>query len=446
MRTAFAALRGAAGALLGACLSAEVFRALARVLCVSPLDLLPLLWGCLTLCPAAYGGYWCFRGLRNWKAGYGTAWVCSVLALPLVLGQGSWADRLAAGVFFTGLSGWIGREAFLRWLDPARYRDPRRIAAWHGRGWLSGHWHISPPFGREVPAAFDVQAVDGVFHVQGDAVRVEPRLRRGWTFSLQEVAGVIQAPGVGRCVPYNAQGQALAVFCLTQPNGELFAQCLRNRGVPFYRLNEVPAKGPLPMEAGDGARPRAASPLGEALWEAVSEYAAELEQKEQEEPVRHTDFSRILAKDHKDFQLTLRRTIPFGALIGGGLLLGLVTFFAGFPIIAIHNGPHVDLELRLMLAAVFVFEGGPWVYALAKGELFPPRLSVENGRLWLDKGLFPIREIPLEALDSLHFDPSDDCYILYGRQGRPLLKFSTRDDGGPQLMNLLTDHDIRIRA
>ena len=457
-RTVFAPLRGMAGALLGAYLSAGVFRVLYQVMRVSPLDLLAWVWVCLTLCPAARLGFWCFRGLRNWKFGYGTVWVCPVLALPLALRPASPESCLAAmvtGAFFAWISYWIGRDAFLRYLDPAWYRDPRRLAAWHGRGRNSGRWHISPPFGPEVPYSFDARWGSTILHVQGDSIRVEPHLGRGWTFSVQDVAGVIQAPGIGHCIPYNAQGQALAVFCLSHHyhNGELFGHYLRKRGVPFYRLNEVPKTGPLPVETGNSSKtpeplPTKASPLGEALWEAVSEYAAELEEKErgQEEEIRHTDFSQIVAKDAKDFQLALRRTIPFGALIGGGLLLGLIVYFAGFPIIAIHNGPYVFLELRVLLAVVIVLMGGPWVFASVKGELFQPRLSVEDGHVWLNRDFWPLRELSPEDFGELRFDRSDECYILFDKNGRILLKFSTRDDGGPAFMNFLTDHNIRIRS
>lgn len=441
VRKGFAALRGIAGALLGACLAARVFRDLLwGPIGDSPLEILVLVWGYFTFCPLAYLGYWCFRGLRNWRFGYGTAWSCAFLALPLATRLPSlkgWLGAFLVGGVFTMLSHVLGKEAFLRYLDPAWYRDPRRLAAKLGRGRLSGHWHISPPFGPPVPAAFDVKCGTTVLHVQGEIIRVEHQLRRGWSFSAGDVAGVIQAPGVGHCVPYNAQGQALAVFCLSEKNGELFAQYLRNRDIPFRRLDEVPPTGPLvPKE------PEKPSPLGEAVWEAVSEYAAELEEQE----VRHTDFSQYVSKDFRDFRLVLRRIHPIGLWVAIGLGLVLLLFFPVFPIVAICNGPYLDLQLNAMIAATVVFAVGPWVMALAVGELFPPRLSVENGRIWLDKDFRPLREIPAEDLGWLRWNRSDECYILYLKNGKPLLKFSTRDDGGPAFMNFLTDHNIRIRS
>ena len=94
---------------------------------------------------------------------------------------------------------------------------------------------------------------------------------------------------------------------------------------------------------------------------------------------------------------------------------------------------------------MLVLIAGPWVLALATGELFPGRLSVENGRIWLDKGLRPIREIPWEDLGGLRYDRAGECYILYDKQEKTLAKFSTRDAFGSRFLNLLTDHDIRIQ-
>ena len=79
------------------------------------------------------------------------------------------------------------------------------------------------------------------------------------------------------------------------------------------------------------------------------------------------------------------------------------------------------------------------------GITFPGRLSVENGRIWLDKGLRPIREIPWEDLGGLRYDRAGECYILYDKQEKTLAKFSTRDAFGSRFLNLLTDHDIRIQ-
>lgn len=346
---------------------------------------------------------------------------------------------LLLGGLFVFASCRLGRESFLRYVDSAWYKDPRRVAAKYGHGRLAGHWHISPPFGPEVPLSFDAKCGTTVLHVRGETIQVEPNLRRGWTFPARDAAGVIQAPGVGHCVIYNARGEALAVFCLSQENGETLAKYLRSRGVPFRRLSEVPPKGPL-LPAPPEEKP---SPLGEAVREAAGEYEAEPETREEE--IRHTDFSRYVSREARDIHLQLRRTKPIGVWIAVGLALGMAVFFVGFPVIALGGGAWVDLKLRVMAVLSIGLIAGPWALAVAEGELFPPRLSVESGHIWLDKGLFPIREIPLEELGGLRYDRSDECYVLCDKQEKTLAKFSTRDSSGPQFLNFLTDHDIRIR-
>lgn len=447
LQTWFAALRGFAGAASGAYLASWLWTGLLAFLRDQGLETSLAVLGLFLPCPAAYLGYCCLRGLRQRRFAYAAAWGCAFLALPLTAKPDTAASRLGIcllSALFVFLSRFLGQEAFLRYTDPAWYRDPRRIAAKYGRGRLSGHWHISPPFGPQVPAVFDAKSGTTVLHVQGDTIRVEPNLRRGWAFSARDVEGVIQAPGIGHCVPYNAQGQALAVFCLSRQNGEVLAQYLRNRGVPFRRLSEVPPKGPL-VPAPPAEAPKA-SPLGEVLWEAVSEYAAELEAKESEpeEEVRHTDFSQYISREARDIHLQLRRSKPVGVWIAAGLALGMAVFFVGFPVIVLCGGPYEDMKLWVMVVLSCGLIAGPWVLAVAQGELFPPRLSVEYGHIWLDKGLFPIREIPLSDIGSLRYDRSDECYILCGKQEKPLLKFSTRDPGGSQFLNFLTDHNIRI--
>ena len=185
--------------------------------------------------------------------------------------------------------------------------------------------------------------------------------------------------------------------------------------------------------------------LGEAVWEAVAEYAAKLEE-EPEEDIRHSDFDRYVSRGARDIRLELRRNRPIGVWIAAGMGLGLVTFFAGFPIIAIHNGFYVGLELKAMVTTAIIFVAGPWLLALAMRDLFPAYISVESGHIWLDKGFRPIREICLEEIGGLRWNPSGECYIVFNQTGKTLAKFSTRDSFGPEFMNFLTDHNIRIRS
>lgn len=448
-RGLFAAVRGLAGAALGAYLASRLWAGALAFLREYRVETSLAILGPLLFCPAAYLGYWCLRGPRRRRFAYAAAWGCAFLALPLTVRPDTavgWLSACLLGALFAFLSQFLGRERFLRYTDPAWYRDPRRVAAKYGRGRLAGHWHISPPFGQEVPLSFDAKCGSTVLHVRGEAIQVEPNLRRGWTFLARDVAGVIQAPGVGHCVPYNARGEALAVFCLSEENGETLARYFRKRGVLFRRLDEVLRRGPLMIPESGRREEKKPDPLGEAVWEAVSEYAAELEAREAQEEIRHTDLSQYTSREAGDIHLQLRRTKPIGVWIAVGLALGLAVFFVGFPVIALRGGPWEDLYLNLMVVLSVGLIVWPWVLAAAEGELFPPQLSVENGHIWLDKGLRPIREIPVTDLGCLRYDRGDECYILCDKQERTLAKFSTRDRFGPQFLNFLTDHNIRLRS
>lgn len=446
-RRFFAAARGAAGAALGTYLALRLWIALGFALRAFRLETSLMVLGPLFLCPAAYLGYWCFRGLRERRFAYCTAWGCAFSALPLAARPDSPAGWL--GVCFLSalavlLSQAFFRDSFLRYADSAWYKDPRRVAARYGRGKLSHHWHIISDFGPPVPGSFCVNEGEGtMLRVQGHTIRSEPRLRRGRTFLVQDVAGIIIAPGVGHCVLYNGRDETLAVFRMSGRNGELFAKYLKNHGIPFRRLTEVPSTGPLVL--GEAREPEKPGALGEALWEAVSEYAAELEDgPEKGGAVLHTDLSQYSSWDAPDFSLELRRTRPIGAWIGAGMVLTIAVFPIGFPIAALLGERYIVPGLKIMLALVFVLLTGPWVWAVASGELFPPRLSVESGHIWLDKGFLPLREIRLEDIDGLRYDRSDECYILYDKQGKTLAKFSTRDECGSRFMNFLTDHGITL--
>lgn len=309
---------------------------------------------------------------------------------------------------------------------PARSRDPRRIAARYGGGRAPNRCGPEAGFGLLVPDSFSVNEGGGgaVLDVRGTVLRWEPRLTRGRTFSVADVEGVVVGPACN--VLYDAKGEALAWFRTTQKNGPLLARYLRDRGIPFYGLSEVPKTGPLPTACNP---PKPSTPPGER--EAAPE----------REEIHHTDLSRHFSRD---FSLELRRTRPVGVWIAAGLGLGLAVFFVGFPVIALHGGPREDLYLTIMVALTMVLIAGPWVLAVIMGELFPARVSVENGRVWLDKGLFPIREIPPEDFGRLTWDQSDECYILFDKRDHILAKFSTRDTFGPQFLNFLTDHEIKI--
>ena len=273
----------------------------------------------------------------------------------------------------------------------------------------------TPP-GQTVPYAFQAQVMEGVLHVQGETLRVEPSLRRGWTFSVQDAAGLTAHQRKGRSfenVLFDAQGKPLCRFSMTQAGAEVFVQYLRNHGVPFY------------------------SPDGRPLEPAVSE--EEDGEDGGGKKIGGTDLEKAFGPR---FTLQLRRTEPIGVWIGCGIALGLLMFFPGFPLVAYftYGKPYEDLALNLLMVLTVVFNIGPWVLAAVRGQLFPQRLSVEGDRLWLNGW----KELRLEEVEGLRWHAADECYLLMGKNGKTLAKFSTRDAFGPQFMNFLTDHNIRI--
>ena len=268
----------------------------------------------------------------------------------------------------------------------------------------------TPP-GLTVPYEFQVAHELGgrMLNVRGETIRVERPLGRGRTFSVRDAAGLTVHQPRGRSfenVLFDAQRQPLCSFGMTEINADVFVQYLRNHGVPFFR------------------------PDGQPLEPAAREFDK-----------GGTDLGKAFGPR---FTLQLRRTDPIGVWIGCGIALGLLMFFPGFPLVAYftYGKPYEDLALNLLMVLTIVFNIGPWVLAAVRGQLFPRRLSVEGDRLWLNG----YKEIRLEDVEGLRWHAADECYLLMGKNGKALAKFSTRDAFGPQFMNFLTDHNIRLIA
>ena len=270
--------------------------------------------------------------------------------------------------------------------------------------------------GLTVPASFKVNEGGGgrVIIVQGPVVRVEPPLRKGRTFFIRQAAGLTVRRPRGRSfenVLFDAQGETLCRFTPGEKNGQVFLQYLRSQGVPFYRPDGQPLE---PVPAGP---------------------------EENDETIRHTDMEKAFGPR---FTLQLRRTEPIGVWIALGLGLGLLLFLFGFPAVAILSGSRAAWSLDILLAVIIILIAGPWVLALAKGQLFPPVLTVEGDRMRIITfGCF--RELRPEDVGGFCFHRSDECYILYDKKGKTLAKFSMRDDFGPQFMDFLTDHNVIYR-
>lgn len=267
-----------------------------------------------------------------------------------------------------------------------------------------------------VPASFRVNEGGGgrMIAVQGPVIRVEPPLRKGRTFFVRQAAGLTVHCPRGRSfenILFDARGRTLCRFTAGEKNGQVFLQYLRGHGVPFYRPDGQPLE-PAPTAPETGG-----------------------------EPLRHTDLERVFGPR---FTLQLRRTDPIGVWIVLGLGLGLLLFLFGFPAVAILSGSRAAQSLDLLLAVIITLIAGPWVLALARGQLFPPVLTVEGERMRITT-FGGCRELRLEDLGGFCFQRSDECYILYDNKGKTVAKFSTRDDFGPQFMDFLTDHNIIYR-
>lgn len=266
--------------------------------------------------------------------------------------------------------------------------------------------------GLTVPVSFKVNEGSGgrVIVVQGPLIRVEPPLRRGQSFSIQQAAGLTVRRPRGRSfenILYDVQGKTLCRFTAGEKNGQVFLQYLRNQGVPFYRSD------------GRLLEPVPTSPEGG-------------------KSICCTDMEKIFGPR---FTLQLRRTAPIGVWIALGTVLGLLLFLFGFPAVAILSGPRAARNLNILLALILFLAAGPWVLALVKGQLFPPVLTVEGDRMRIS-AFGGWRELRPENVGGFYFQRSDECYILYDKQGRDMAKFSIRDAFGPQFMDFLTDHGI----
>ncbi|MCI9122067.1 MAG: hypothetical protein HFG00_11185 [Oscillibacter sp.] len=429
VRKVFAAVRGVAGALGGAWLAAAAWLWLALVLPWSSLLMLPL----FGLYPAACLGYWCLRGLRNHRF---AAWVTTLgallalpLALPLSQSWKSWPLVCLAGAFFVLLSQPLCRERLLSYTNPAWYRNPWRIAALRAGGALYNYWPPSGFLPQAPLSEFQVRSAGTVLLVKGEIIEVVPPLRKGRRFSAWDVAGVAVGPSSGSNVLYDFQEQALARFGTADKNARLFIQYLQDHGVPFRRF--------------DGRKPGIPTPAGEAAWEAVCEHLKDLgepvppeELPPEEDSVRHT----VLVPPYR---LQLRRTFPLFQLMAGGIVLSLLIFTFGFPVVMMVPRL-VDLYFISTLAVCVLSLTVPFLIAAVKGQLVPPTLTVEGGRVWITYFFGNYRELSLKDIE-LRFHRSDACYILSYKNGKPFAKFSTRDDYGAQFMNFLTDHNIKLR-
>lgn len=452
-----AALRGLLGAFLGAFLGALVWFQL-------------MIWGAdwsfggkLTLLggfwvgPAACLGYRLYRGLRERRFAWFATHACALLALfpalPAILVleilpacggsltealdwvKGSYEAAEWGGLWIIGgLLALLGtnlcQKRFLRYTDAAWAGDPRRAAAEYAGGLLYNYRpeHL-PPVPSPLPEKFSVGAA---LEVDGEIICVSPALRRGRSFSVTEAAGVILGPGSGSNVLYDFQGRVLAKFAWSMENAALFAAYLAEWGVPLISPEEyVPPSGGGPRPS---AVPRKAAPSPEA------------DAPEEGPPAEGSrEESGGGTRLRQDYQLQLRPTAPALAiaLFCGGMVLSFVLWTLSLLLVPsrlLRETWWVEYAVMGLFLAPIVI---PAVWALASGQIFPPRLSAQGENVYLYTFLGGVRQLRWKDLGGLY--AWDSAYILFDKKGKTILKFSDRDACGPLFMKDLLAHGVRIR-
>lgn len=414
-KTALAALRGVAGALLAAFFTAALCLRLAPYL--PWLGSARLLFAFL-LCPAACLGYWLARGLRRRKFAYLAADLCAFagfLAAAAVLGL-SVPMRCALGAF-AGLIILLGtgQGRLLQYTDPAWYADPRRAAMARAGGAMYNYWPRGGFSPLPVPASFTVGGER--IHVAGGTVRVTPSLRRERTFSVSAVSGVLVGPPNGSCVLYDQQRQVLAKFGTSWKNGGLFVQYLQSWGVPFYTWSDTLTGGLLP-EPIPPADPTAPETPPKPETPPAPEAPDPQPEAPSPAPVR-TASHRSTAGRPRSFSVPLR--LPHPAAAAGLIAAGFILGFAAFAVIpvAFARFPELqDLMLMLWAAVPLGLMLGPPILLALTGQLLPQRLEVMGSRLYRS-GLFLDKELT-DRVGELRQEGGR--WLLLDRRGRLLAR------------------------
>ena len=140
-------------------------------------------------------------------------------------------------LFFARLS-WSG---LLKYVDPAWYSDPLRLARMGGGGAtfnLLPSWPL--PATEEIPERFEVDK--GRLTVEGDAITAK-RWGKTRQFSVRDVAGVVLGVSSGYNILYDDKNRELARFAWSRKNALLFGQYLLRKEVPFVDCNGTPVGG-----------------------------------------------------------------------------------------------------------------------------------------------------------------------------------------------------------
>lgn len=237
-------LKGILGALLGALLCVLLSWAAGTVAAWSLLIL--FLAG-----PMVTTGYrWC-KGLKNQKFAYAVTGAFTLLASLLSPVAAATAHRLEAGVFLTMLTpaywakAWFihlpmsGLAMLVFWRHRGKlqvYIDPSLRPRYEAGKYAGGLMYNMCPkqlAAQAVPRQF---YVGGKLEVDGERLRTVPALRKGRTFSVGEIAGVVLGGSTGSNVLYDRDHQVLAKFAWSMGNAELLFFYLLEHNVKFDNL------------------------------------------------------------------------------------------------------------------------------------------------------------------------------------------------------------------
>ena len=154
-------------------------------------------------------------------------------SLSLVLGT----------LFFARLS-WTG---LLKYVDPAWYSDPRRLARVGGGGAtfnLPPCWPLPPA--DAIPQTFTVDK--GKLTVEGSTLTFQPWAKPRRTFQVSDIAGVVMGVSTGFNILYDKENRELARFAWSRQNALLFGQYLLAYDIPFIDPGGVPVPTQPPTE------------------------------------------------------------------------------------------------------------------------------------------------------------------------------------------------------
>ena len=266
---------GILGAFLGA-LAGAMLSDLLLLFLPDDVGKVALLLGVMLAGWTACWGYRLFRGYQNMRFAQWTVRVALALAQPLalagaIIGQILWQLRATGmalqaeiletvlrhtGAFLLerdtlGAIGWLvlldlffvrlSWGGLLKYVDPAWYSDPRRLARTGGGG---ATFNMPPcwplPKADALPTSFEVDK--GKLTVEGSTLTYKAWAKPRRSFSVGEIAGVVLGVGSGYNILFDRDNRELARFAWSRKNALLFGQYLIAHDIPFIDPNGQPVE------------------------------------------------------------------------------------------------------------------------------------------------------------------------------------------------------------